>query len=114
VRVRGGRDGRCGQPEGSCCESKTAAKPAGKTTGDDPCCAKNDGENRSAWPGPSISALSCKGLQQLLTMTLPPSPPGQMVVFILPEPVAFVPEWSKDVAYPSRTLEVPEPPPRAA
>lgn len=47
-------------------------------------------------------------------MTLPPSPPGQMVVFILPEPVAFVPEWSKDVAYPSRTLEVPEPPPRAA
>lgn len=108
----GACDGHCGKTKGSCCESKTAAKPAGKTSGGASCCAKGGDEKKPSWPGPSISALSCKGLQQLLTMTLPPSPPVQVVDLILSEPVVFVPERPKDVAYPSRTLDVPEPPPR--
>ena len=70
---------------------KDRVKPAGKTTDGASCCAKGDGEKKPSWPGPSISALSCKGLQQLLTMTLPPSPPVRMLELILPEPVAFVP-----------------------
>jgi len=36
-----------------------------------------------------------------------------VVGLILPEPAVFVPDRPKDVAYPSRTLDVPEPPPRA-
>lgn len=109
----GACDGHCGKSKSSCCETKTAAKPAAKSTGGASCCAKGEGDKKSSWPGPSISALSCKGLQQLLTMTLPPTPPVRVVDFILPEPSAFVPERPKDVAYPSRTLDVPEPPPRA-
>lgn len=101
----GACDGHRGK---ACCESKTSAKSAGGAS----CCAKGGDERKSSWPGPSMSALSCKGLQQLLTMTLPPSPPVRVVDFILPEPSAFVPERPKDVAYPSRTLDVPEPPPR--
>lgn len=107
-------DGHSVNANGLCCERKTAVKPAGKTTDGASCCAKGDGEKKPSWPGPSISALSCKGLQQLLTMTLPPSPPVRMLELILPEPVAFVPGRPKDVVYPSRTLEVPEPPPRVA
>ena len=99
-------DGHCGK---ACCETKTAGKSAGGAS----CCAKGGDEKKPSWPGPSISALSCKGLQQLLTMTLPPSPPVRLVDLILPEPAVFVPERPKDVAYPSRTLDVPEPPPRA-
>lgn len=101
----GACDGHCGK---ACCESKTAGKPAGGAS----CCAQGGDEKKSSWPGPSMSALSCKGLPQLLTMSLPPSPPVRAVAFILPEPAAFVPERPRDVAYPSRTLDVPAPPPR--
>ncbi|MFO0858508.1 MAG: hypothetical protein U0640_14265 [Phycisphaerales bacterium] len=101
----GSCDGHCGK---ACCETKTASKSASGSS----CCAKGGDEKKASWPGPSISALSCKGLQQLLTMTLPPAPPMRVVDFILPEPAVFVPERPKDVAYPSRTLDVPEPPPR--
>ncbi len=106
-------DGHCGKSKVSCCETKTAAKLAAKTTGGASCCAKDEGDKKPSWPGPSISALSCKGLQQLLTITLPPSPPVRLVEFILPKPTALVSERPKDVPYSSRTLEVPEPPPRA-
>jgi hypothetical protein len=98
-------DGHCGK---ACCETKTAGKSAGGAS----CCAKGGDAKKSSWPGPSMSALSCKGLQQLLTMTLPPSPPVSVVVLILPSPTPFVAERPKDVVYPSRTLDVPEPPPR--
>lgn len=98
-------DGHCGK---ACCETKKAGTPASGAS----CCAKGGDEKKSSWPGPSISAISCKGLQQLLTLTLPPAPPVRVMDFILPEPAVFVPERPKDVAYPSRSLDVPEPPPR--
>lgn len=103
--------GTCdGQCDKASCETKTMGNPAGAAS----CCATSGDEKKSSWPGPSMSALSCKGLQQLLTMTLPPSLPMRVVDFILPEPAAFVAERPKDVAFSSRTLDVPEPPPRAA
>jgi hypothetical protein len=101
----GACDGLCGTAN---CETKAVGKSASAAS----CCAKGGDEKKSSWPGPSISALSCKGLQQLLTMTLPPSPPVRVVDFILPEPAAFVPQRPKVVANSSRTLDVPEPPPR--
>jgi hypothetical protein len=106
-------DGHCGQSKVSCCQTKAAAKPAANKAGGAACCARVGDKKKPSWPGPSISALSCKGLQQLLTLTLPSAPPVRVVELILPEPVACVPERPKDVAFPSRTLDVPEPPPRA-
>lgn len=103
----GACDGHCVK---ACCETKTAGKSAGGAL----CTARGEGEKKPSWPGPSISALSCKGLQQLLlTMTLPPSPPVRVVDLILPKLRVFVPERPKGVAYSSRTLDAPEPPPRA-
>ncbi len=96
--------GDCRKP---CCGSGVADQKSKSAS----CCAKG-GEKKPSWPGPSMSALSCKGLEQLLTMTLPPAPLARVVGFILPEPAAFVPERPKDIAYPSRTLDVPKPPPR--
>lgn len=101
--------GECESRGGSsCCEAKGPERVAGGSS----CCAAS-GPKRASWPRPSMSALSCKGIEQLLVVSLPPAPPVRIVVFLVPEPVVFVPERPKDVAYPSRTLDVPEPPPRA-
>lgn len=102
-------DGHCGSDLGKTCgETASTSKPAGGHSG----CSKNDDAPHHSWPGPSISAISCKGLQQLLTTTLPPSPPASATCLILPEPTPFVPDRPDDLAYPSRALDVPEPPPR--
>lgn len=101
----GSCDGQCGK---SCCSTPTPKSNSGGS-----CCSKVSKRDVPAWPGPSMSALSCKGLQQLLTLTLPPAPPVRIDEVVLPEPTPFVPEWPKDVAYSSRSLDVPAPPPRA-
>lgn len=111
--VAGACDGDCRRAKGSCCGSNAAAKPEATAARRESCCARGDGEKKPSWPGPSISALSCKGLQQLLTMTLPPPPPARIAEIVLSEPAEFVPWPPKDVVYPSRTLDVPKPPPRA-
>jgi len=92
----------CGK---ACCDKDGKSQAAGES-----CCSKSKGPS---WPGLSISAPSCKGLQQLLMFSLPPAPPMQGVEIILPEPVPFVPERPDDVVCSSRSLDVPEPPPRA-
>lgn len=106
-------DGHCGMAKGICRESKLAAKPGALASGGASCCATKGDAAKSTWPGPTVSALSCKGLEQLLTMTVPPSPPGGMVGFILPPPRPQVATWPSDAVHPSRTLDVPAPPPRA-
>lgn len=69
-------------------------------------------EGARPWPGPTISALSCKGLSTLLTVSLPPALPARVVTMVLPAPVVAEPERPKNSACASRALEVPEPPPR--
>lgn len=103
-------DGSCAGACGKSCCGTAVASNTGKGAS---CCAKVADEEESSWPGPSFSALSCKGLKQLLAMTLPPAPPMRVIDIILPEPVPFVPEWPRDAEYNSRSLDVPEPPPRA-
>jgi hypothetical protein len=102
----GACDGGCGK---SCCGTAVASKPSKGSS----CCAKGGDEKKPSWPGPSISALSCKGLKQLLAMAMPPTPPVRVVTLVLPELMPFVPEWPEDAAYSSRSLDAPEPPPRA-
>ena len=75
-------------------------------------CAADSGHPASRL-GPSISALSCKGLSQLLLVTLPPAPPSVVAVFDLPAPRFFVADKPVDVLGLSRGLDVPVPPPRA-
>lgn len=103
-------DGSC---VGGCGKSCCGTAVAGADSKGSSCCAAGGDEEQSSWPGPSMSALSCKGLKQLLTMTLPPAPPMRVIDIILPEPVPFVPEWPRDAEYSSLRLDVPEPPPRA-
>lgn len=101
--------GRCDDQGGKVCGGTlTAGEPEGGAS----CCAERDAENARSWPGPRASALSCKGLQQLLTMTLPPTPPVRVVELIVSEPAVLAAGWPSDVEYRTRTLDVAEPPPR--
>lgn len=75
-----------------------------------PCC---DSERDAARFGPTMSALGCKGLTELLMFGLPPTLPLQSVTFVLPEPLEFVPGCTLEPVHSSRILEVPEPPPRS-
>lgn len=97
-------DAACNSACGDSATLDDAEKPAGGS-----CCSS---DKAGSWPLPSMSPLACKGLEQLLTFSLPPAPPVQIVQMILPEPVAFVPEWPEEPGYASRALDVPEPPPR--
>jgi len=99
-------DAGCGRGCGKACCEKDGKSEAVSVS----CCSKNKG---SSWPGPWISALSCKGLEQLLMFCLPPAPLVRVVEIILPEPVPFVPERPDDVVCSSRSLDVRELPPRA-
>lgn len=104
------RDGSC---DGSGCVScgKGEHAEVGGSTG--ACCeggAKSAAE--AGRKGAAISALSCKGLVELLTMTLPTVGFGDVAAWIVPEPAAFVFQSSGEVEFESRSLEVPEPPPR--
>lgn len=103
-------DGAC---DGHCGEATSPGIAASKLTIALSCCAKNGASVESRWPGPSMSALACKGLEQLLTMTLPPASPVRVIDLVLPEPTPYVPERPRDVVCSSRALDVPEPPPRA-
>lgn len=58
------------------------------------------------------SALSCKGLAQLLLTTLPPATPPTDAGALMPLPVCRVPRPSRPAAFDSRTLDITPPPPR--
>jgi hypothetical protein len=100
-------DGRCGK---GCCTTAAAGKPAAGSS----CCTKAGGSATPSHGGPSISALTCKGLEQLLTITAPPAPPATLAIVTLPEPIPFVPSRPDDEFVASRTLDVHTPPPRTA
>jgi hypothetical protein len=101
-------DGSC---DGKSCGARACEAGARAEVAPRSCCAAGKSEEPT-WPGPSISALSCKGLHELLTMTLPPSPPVRVAAMILPEPEPDVPARPDDSLVHSRVLEVPDPPPR--
>jgi hypothetical protein len=96
-----------------CGKTRCGTAVASEAGGGGSCCAKDQGNEGPTWPGPSISALSCKGLQTLLAVTLPPSPPIRVVDIIPPKPRPVLPKWPRDVPFTSRSLDVPQPPPRA-
>lgn len=102
----GACDGLCGK---RCC----ATQPAPQTATGGSCCAARNDVTKPSWPGPVVSALSCKGLQQLLTITLPPPPAVRIAELIPPVPTRSVPERPSDVFATSRCLDVTPPPPRA-
>lgn len=63
--------------------------------------------------GPSISALSCKGLKQSIAAGLPPAVLGGVVIAESPAPNFVVAAWPADAVWESRGLDIPVPPPRA-
>lgn len=102
-----GGDG-CGQSPAGTAAAGTAARGAS-------CCAQPGDEKTSPFPGGrSISALSCKGLAQQITMALPPSLPFCIAAFTMPKSTSVAWHWRRHVAYDSRSLEVPAPPPRVS
>jgi hypothetical protein len=101
-------DGDCGV---QCDVAGTS--PSGPKAAGGACCSTSPARRGPSWPTPAMSALSCKGKNPLLIASLPPTPPCEAVVILTPEPAPFVPAWPDEVAYASRSLDVPAPPPRA-
>jgi len=114
--IRATMDGDDVECSGSCCgESLAKSEHArAQTKGDRPkfCCSSRQSKQDDDW-APGFSALSCKGLNLLLSFSLPPTPPVRMVEFILPEPAPFSGVCTQDSSYRSRTLDVGTPPPRS-
>lgn len=103
-------DGSCG---GSGCDSCGKSEHAEMAVSGGACCgggAKSAVEHGRR--GAAISALTCKGLVELLAMTLPTVGFGDVAAWIVPEPAAFVVQPCGEAEFESRNLEVPEPPPR--
>jgi hypothetical protein len=61
----------------------------------------------------SLSAMTCKGLSQVLSLCLPVAPAVKIDEIIIASPTPFVPTPPRETEFCSRSLEVPEPPPRA-
>lgn len=80
----------------SCCSTATKAetKPASK-------------QSRL-----SLSAMTCKGLSQVLSLCLPVAPAVKIDEIIIASPTPFVPLLPADAAWESRVLDTTEPPPR--
>lgn len=72
------------------------------------------GARKSHRAGPMMSALSCKGLQELSTISLPPALPVVIELYVLPEAGCFASRALRDMVPASRSLDVPAPPPRLA
>lgn len=95
----------------SCCETATAAtRTVERAT---PRSTSEAGDKNRNSHSPGLSALACKSLTQLYLITLPPAPPARVVEFLLPEPAPFVRITRAIAIHPSRTLDVPKPPPRS-
>lgn len=97
IAMRGAR-GRVETCEGSCGGVKPSATAAGA----------------SARRVPVMSSLSCRGMQELLTVTLPPTLPWAVELYTLPQAACLGAFASREVVPSSRALEVPAPPPRLA
>lgn len=105
-------DGQCsGGAAKSCCSTVPVAAPAAPSKPAS-CCSKPKPSTR--WPGPSISAMTCKGLAQLLMTAIPPTTQVKAVGLDLPAPPRVRPQRPVNQRADSRTLEVPAPPPRMA
>lgn len=100
------RDAGGGEPRGkSCCGDGGAKQDAGSS-----CCSR---DKQSSESGPLVSALACKGLQQLLIFALPPASPVDTLELILPESDSLMFGWPQDTICSTRNLDVPAPPPRS-
>jgi hypothetical protein len=60
----------------------------------------------------SLSAMTCKGLSQVLSLCLPVAPAVKIDEIIIASPTPFVPLFPADAAWESRVLDTTEPPPR--
>jgi len=63
--------------------------------------------------GLAVTALACKGLSPLVTLTLPPTPPAQAVVLTILRQICFENVCPHNATCSSRILEVALPPPRS-
>lgn len=81
-------------------------------------CSACPGESQARKPpsttGVTISALACKGVQQILAVSAPPAAPVSVRDAILTPAATPSTAMPQDVGPESRSLEVPEPPPRQA
>jgi len=105
-KCKGACDSRAAE---SCCSMRLDVAPAKSAAS---CCSKPKPSTR--WPGPTISAMTCKGLAQLLMTAIPPAMQVAVVGLDLPAPPRARPQRPVDQRADSRTLEVPAPPPRMA
>lgn len=82
-------------------------------TGEDSCCV-SDAPASPSLPFPSVSALACKGLTELLAFALPAAPTTTLASMLPPPPRLPRFDRPEDDSTPTRTLEVCPPPPRDA
>lgn len=77
------------------------------------CCSTTPASSTPSLPFPSISPLTCKGLELLLAFALPSAPPLALSALLLPPP--RLPSFGRpeDDRSPSRALETAPPPPRS-
>lgn len=99
--VRVARAGECEREHANAC---------GESGGE--CGKKCDASETRGATGPVMSALSCKGVQQLLVVMAPPARLVGGAWVLPPRPMVEVVATVRDEACDSRELEVAEPPPK--
>lgn len=101
----------------SCCAPATdqafSAGACGRTEHGASCCA----DSRRAPSGTParicMSALNCKGLEQLVALPMPPTMAPDELCVLVPEAAPYRPQWPTPLRAAWRALDAPEPPPRA-
>mgnify|MGYP001241896662 CR=1 FL=1 len=84
-----------------------------ESDGTDRACATAEGEKGNGPArGISISALACKGIQQILATSVPPAMPLRASEMMTVPAVAPASMRPRNAVPDSRSLDVPEPPPR--
>lgn len=76
------------------------------------CSASSDEEALKPVRGFSMSALACKGIQQILAVSVPPALPRRVGEMMIVPVIAQAIETPRASPPDSRSLDVPEPPPR--